>query len=82
MASFNIVEINKQFPGLFNRVEVGEEIILKKSGKLIARIVPIQRNRRNFFDLDKICSISTKFLRVWINSFEVDEIPASLNEFL
>ncbi|MCK5056432.1 MAG: type II toxin-antitoxin system Phd/YefM family antitoxin [Candidatus Aminicenantes bacterium] len=46
MTSLNISEIKQRFPDFLRRVESGEEIILEKSGKAIARVVPIKEKRK------------------------------------
>lgn len=46
MKSLNISDIKLQFPDFISRVESGEEIILEKSGKAIARVVPINKKRK------------------------------------
>ena len=46
MKSLSISDMKQQFPDFISRVESGEEIILKKSGKAIARIIPIKEKRK------------------------------------
>ncbi|OGW57518.1 MAG: hypothetical protein A2Y48_04550 [Nitrospirae bacterium RIFCSPLOW2_12_42_9] len=42
MAKVNIHDAKTHFSGLLSRVESGEEIIIAKAGKPIARLVPVQ----------------------------------------
>ncbi len=43
METINISRAKSQFSRLIKRVELGEEIIIAKAGKPIARLVPIEK---------------------------------------
>lgn len=43
MSTINIHEAKTQFSRLLSRVSSGEEIIIAKSGKPVAKLVPIKR---------------------------------------
>ena len=70
MASLDIVEINKQFPDLLNRVEAGEEVIIEKSGKPIAKIVPIQKKRKR--------ELGKERGRIWMSKDFNDPLPKEI----
>ncbi len=46
LMAFNIGKMERQFPSLVNKVEAGEEIIIEKSGKPIARIIPFHQREK------------------------------------
>lgn len=46
MRQFNVHEAKTQLSAILERVEAGEEIVIARAGKPIARIVPLQEHRR------------------------------------
>lgn len=46
----NIREAKAQFSGLIANVEAGEEIVITRGGKPVAKIVPIERNSKRRLD--------------------------------
>jgi prevent-host-death family protein len=50
MKTINIHAAKTQFSSLVAEVEAGEEIIIAKAGKPVARLIPLQKNdfRRSF----------------------------------
>ena len=50
MKTINIHAAKTQFSSLLAEVEAGEEIIIAKAGKPVARLIPLQKNdfRRSF----------------------------------
>lgn len=46
MAQVNIHEAKTHFSKLVERVEAGEEIVIARSGKPVAKLVPVGRERR------------------------------------
>ncbi len=46
MSTVNIHDAKTHFSRLLGRVESGEEIIIAKAGKPVARIVPLERRKR------------------------------------
>jgi prevent-host-death family protein len=45
MTTVNIQEAKRQFSQLLNRVELGEEIVIAKAGRPIAKLIPYQEKR-------------------------------------
>jgi len=75
MTSLNISEIKRQLPDFLSRVESGEEIILEKSGKAIARIVPIKAKKKRR-------KLGQEKGKIWMSEDFNDPLPRDiLNEF-
>ncbi|MBW8003865.1 MAG: type II toxin-antitoxin system Phd/YefM family antitoxin [Planctomycetes bacterium] len=75
MIALNISEIQSQFPNILNKVEAGEEIILEKEGKPIAKIVPLAPKRGKRI-------LGQEKGRVWMSDDFNDPLPEDiLKEF-
>jgi prevent-host-death family protein len=48
MATINVHDAKTHFSRLLSRVEGGEEIIIAKAGKPVARIVPFGKKKKRF----------------------------------
>ena len=46
MRQYNIHEAKTQFSAILERVEAGEEIVITRSGRPVARIVPVREHRQ------------------------------------
>ncbi len=46
MVALSISNLEKQFPDLLRMVQAGEEIILEKAGKPIAKIIPFTKQKK------------------------------------
>lgn len=53
MAEINIHEAKTQFSQLLKRVAAGEEIVIARAGKPVARLVPVESQSRRMLGLDE-----------------------------
>jgi prevent-host-death family protein len=53
MAEVNVHEAKTHFSKLLARVAAGEEIVIARGGKPVARLVPIERPPRRLFGTDR-----------------------------
>ena len=70
MIAVNISGINEQFPQLLRKVEAGEEIILEKLGKPIAKIIPFHQEGKRTLGKEKG--------KVWMSDDFTDPLPADI----
>ncbi len=70
MATVNIHEAKTHLSRLLARVARGEEVIIAKGGKPIARLIPVQKARR----MDQLLGIDKG--RLWL----ADDFDAPLSE--
>lgn len=70
MIAVNISRINEQFPQLLRKVEAGEEIILEKFGKPIAKIIPFHKEGKRTLGKEKG--------KVWMSDDFTDPLPAGI----
>ncbi|MGE5342068.1 MAG: type II toxin-antitoxin system Phd/YefM family antitoxin [Candidatus Omnitrophota bacterium] len=70
MVSYNIATIEAQLPKLAHSVEAGEEIILKKSGEPIAKIIPYRKKGKRKLGREKG--------KIWMSDDFTESLPAEI----
>lgn len=53
MAEFNVHQAKTQLSQLLRRMAAGEEIVISRSGKPIARLVPVEHEPKRLIGLDE-----------------------------
>lgn len=53
MTAVNVDAMHELFPSLLGKIEAGEEIILEKAGKPIARVIPIRKKGKRVLGKEK-----------------------------
>lgn len=53
MAEVNVHEAKTQLSKLLRRVSAGEEIIIARSGRPVAKLIPVESEPKRVFGLDK-----------------------------
>ena len=67
MEQVQIAKAKAQLSALLERVEAGEEIVIARRGKAIARLIPEPRSKRTAADA---------FAKVWaLGGFDLDPVP-------
>lgn len=53
MTEINVHEAKTQFSKLLRRVAAGEEIVIARAGKPVARLVPVEKSSKRLLGLDE-----------------------------
>lgn len=70
MDAFNIAEAKAHFSDLIERAEEGEEIEIRRRGKPVAKIVPIERPRKPV-DIEKLRALTAGQKKSEITGVEI-----------
>ncbi len=74
MAQVNVHEAKTHFSKLLARVAAGEEIVIARAGKPVARLVPVEREqKRRVLGLDEG--------KVWIADDFDDPLPPEIQKY-
>jgi prevent-host-death family protein len=74
MAQVNVHEAKTHFSKLLARVVAGEEIVIARAGKPVARLVPVEREqKKRVFGLDEG--------KVWIADDFDDPLPPEIQKY-
>jgi prevent-host-death family protein len=53
MSKFNVHQAKTHLSSLLQRVEMGEEVVIARAGKPVAKLVPYTESRRPVFGMDE-----------------------------
>lgn len=70
MDSYNLADAKANFSDLVGRAEAGEEIEIKRRGRPVARIVPIEKPRKSI-DYDALKALTDRMKPSKVSSVEI-----------